>query len=122
MKQWSEYKAEVRKPNKEEYLDGLLDVIHNQKLTTQERTDAILNAKKEAERWYQETNKKIIEESIEKADSFWLDCRAELGYDKFLSEQGCRLLEDTALLESGDLEDTYNTLKGYLYEQNEKGT
>jgi len=54
------------------------------------------------------------EYTVHKVEGFFADCRAELGYTKFLTEQGRMILEDAAMENSSTYEGVYNYLKECL--------
>lgn len=100
----------VKYPNKSIWLLNRTKVINAYRMTETERTDALREARSDADEWFREEVKPYNNRANELISEFWRDVREDLGYDDFLNEQGCQSLEKQAWSDShsGGFSDTYN--------------
>lgn len=123
MKDWKEYECNEHPPHRrlrDSYLQSLTENINNTRLTRCEYDSAISDAKKDADDWYNRKVREYNKELIDKYEEFLRDCRAELGYDKNLSDKGRAILEDNAQINGTSIEEIYNILKSYVKEKEMK--
>lgn len=88
------------------------NIIHEAKMTSAERETALAAVPKQATARAAELNKEYYEEEARLTKQFYLDCRVDLGYDRFLTEVGCTMLEGHAWSEghSNGFSDVHSVL------------
>jgi aspartokinase len=90
--------------------------IDNERMTLQERQEAVKAAQKEVEAAANAQNALYLARGEELQAEFWADAREELGYNKLFNEEGCKLLESAAWDKDRGyaFEDTFAGLKVQL--------
>jgi hypothetical protein len=83
-------------PSLQEYKRKRREEIDNTPMTTAEREQAKNKLHVEAKDWFVAASAPYNEERRRLDAEFWADCLAELGYDKFLNNEGCGVLEAEA--------------------------
>lgn len=111
MKPMEQY-SNVDYPNKKEYLQSLIDKINADRMTAAEREAALEAAADSAKAWFKLRLREYNDALVEKTKDFWKDCRQDMGYDKFLTENGCQLMEKLAWEKghANGLSDVHNEL------------
>ncbi len=99
-------------PNKRDLFQVKLRELDEIPMTKKEREDAEKQAQEEVNEIYLKERKKYQEAQNKLDAEFYIDCREDLGYDKFLNEEGCKALESYAYQEghSGGCGEIYNQL------------
>jgi hypothetical protein len=82
--------------DKMSYIKSQTDKINEAKLTSKEREDSLKNLPKESKKWLDTANFPHTNRLKELNEEFWQDCREDLGYEKFLNEDGVNALEGRA--------------------------
>jgi hypothetical protein len=94
MKDWNCYSANtIGYPSKSDYRDQLIAEINNRPLTAAARTAALATVPERVRDWFNEAILPYRQEQARLNSEFWADCRADLGYDKFLDVKGISRLE-----------------------------
>lgn len=96
---WNDYMPTTPLPDKHAYREMRVQQIKNERMTEQERHDAMIALKTEVHEWYQKAVRPRREEEARLDNEFYADCRAEFGYDSWLTEEGCKELESYAYSE-----------------------
>lgn len=113
MKPFEDYlPKETEYPDRYAYTKVLLDEIDSTPMTAADRALAIKGVSERVNKWFREQVKPYNNESRRLEGEFWCDCRADLGYDEFLNEDGCQELEHYAWQEghSSGFPEVYNVL------------
>lgn len=97
MKDFDYYaKVDAEHPSLWEIKKKKLAIVAETRLTEKERLEAIKTAEVEAMIEWRAGKKVYNDAQGRKNSEFWADCRLDLGYDKFLDEDGCQALEAKA--------------------------
>lgn len=97
MKPWAHYSHNPHQyPDQADYARQLREEINNTPMTALERETAFAGVQHQANEWFKEAVKPYNAINWERKAEFWADCRAELGYDKFLELTGIEILEAMA--------------------------
>lgn len=94
MKPWSHYKVVgVKYPDQYAYQQQLIDEINNTPMTAAQRKAALAEVDSHVCKWFDEAVRPWNAERQRLEDEFWADARAELVYDKLLTDRGVATLE-----------------------------
>ena len=75
---------------------AMLEKINQAPMTKQERDDALNEMPGQVDAEYIQANRLFREERQAKQDEFWVDCREDLGYSRWMNLEGCRIIEEMA--------------------------
>lgn len=96
---YDKYKVDIEKypyPDKAEYKKKLLTELNSEHLTKAEYDTRYNKLYEPLNAWYKEQAEIYYSQENELRDLFWEDARQELGYDKYLTKNGVRILEEKA--------------------------
>lgn len=96
MKGWDEYQTKLPYPDAGAKRNELTDAINNQLLTNDDRKARLNLVSDQVNAWFKEAVKPYNEDRNRLEQEFWDDCRADIGYDAFLNEDGIAELESAA--------------------------
>jgi hypothetical protein len=98
MKPWEYYKepknvAFFGFKEQKEFKDKLIAQINDQPLTANQRTSELATVNRRAADHFKEMNRPYNEAKTALTNEFWVDARAELGYQRFLTNEGVAFIE-----------------------------
>lgn len=93
MKDWEEYESKKPFVTTSHLLKGMMEDIDNTRLTKAERDVKIEEAQAKAKVEKEKINDEYREDGQKLRSQFWLDCREDIGYDKFLTNEAVVILE-----------------------------
>lgn len=109
MKPWDYYESTIPYAPIREIKDRLRAEIDAQPLTRDQRQAEHDRVPERATLIYKEANEPRARDQATLEAEFWSDCREDIGYDSFLTEEGCGILEAKAM------EDGHSAGRGNVY-------
>jgi hypothetical protein len=106
------YKNTVMYPDYHAYRAKLIEDIDNTPMTSQERLEARDRVAEITREWFNASVKPHNAREWAIQAEFWKDCQEDIGYNKFLSERQCQVLQGYAWERghSGGYYEVYNCL------------
>lgn len=99
---------------RKQYEQNLRNQINETPMTAYERQEALDQSWKDTREYSNKQNAPYVKKQKDLEQEFWIDAREELGYDQFLSEKGCAILEQKGW-EDGH-SSGFSEIYGHLYD------
>jgi hypothetical protein len=96
MKDFEEYRSKLPYPDRSAIRKEVTDEINNQPLTANDRADKLADVSRIVSEKFSVAVKPYSDDEKRLEAEFYKDCREDIGYDKYLHEDGCRILEGHA--------------------------